>query len=494
MRRAASASKAMRSRTFLSLLVCVIAVASNTPFYAQSSSPRVGYISHKDARPIVEALADVLPAELRSANGGDLSSIWPGWVARRDAEIRARLVQGDEDSLINFMLFGTSFTHKPRITIEDIAQAAANHSLSVEPSAETNAFVRAIHARTDDLIRAMGTPAKNERLLFARQLLERRGHEINSDPGRKRVREYLLSSLARMLNEHASYGKVLESAKLLGDPSAEFAERSKLYATRGLSSDTSLLPNLAIERALASLKAQGALVPGGVHRVGIIGPGLDFTDKQDGYDFYPQQTIQPFAVVDSLVRLGLARASELRVTTFDLSVRVNDHIRRATANARRGIAYTIQLPRDAQGQWKPESIDYWTRFGDRIGAPVPPVALPAGLSDLRIRAVRVRPAIVSLINAEDTNIVLQRPELPTDKRFDLLIATNILVYYDVFEQSLALSNVERMLRPGGLLLSNNALLELPFSRIHSIGYETVVYSDKAGDGDHIVWYQRDIEK
>lgn len=495
MSRAASACKAMRSRTFLSLLVCVIAVAaSNTPFYAQSSSPRVGYISYKDARPIVEALADVLPAELRSANGGDLSSIWAGWVARRDAEIRARLVQGDEDSLINFMLFGTSFTHKPRITIEDIAQAAANHSLSAEPSAETNAFVRAIHARTDDLIRAMGTPAKNERLLFARQLLERRGYEINSDPGRKRVREYLLSSLARMLNEHSSYGKVLESAKLLGDPSAEFAERSKLYATRGLSSDTSLLPNLAIERALASLKAQGALVPGGVHRVGIIGPGLDFTDKQDGYDFYPQQTIQPFAVIDSLVRLGLARASELRVTTFDLSVRVNDHLRRAAANARRGIAYTIQLPRDAQSQWKPESIDYWTRFGDRIGAPATPVALPAALSDLRIRAVRVRPAIVSLINAEDTNIVLQRPELRADQRFDLLIATNILVYYDVFEQSLALSNVERMLRPGGLLLSNNALLELPFSRIHSIGYETVVYSDKAGDGDHIVWYQRDIEK
>jgi hypothetical protein len=36
----------------------------------------------------------------------------------------------------------------------------------------------------------------------------------------------------------------------------------------------------------------------------VIGPGLDVADKQDGFDFYPQQTLQPFALVDSLRRLG----------------------------------------------------------------------------------------------------------------------------------------------------------------------------------------------
>ena len=90
----------------------------------------------------------------------------------------------------------------------------------------------------------------------------------------------------------------------------------------------------------------------------------------------------------------------------------------------------------------------------------------------------------------DLNIVLQRLESPPTERFDLIIATNILVYYDVFEQSLALTNMEAMLRPGGFLLSNNALLELPSSRMHSAGYLTVVYSARPNDGDHIVWYQR----
>ena len=71
-----------------------------------------------------------------------------------------------------------------------------------------------------------------------------------------------------------------------------------------------------------------------------------------------------------------------------------------------------------------------------------------------------------------------------------MIATNIFVYYDTFEQSLALSNVAHMLRVGGLLLSNNALLELPGSNMRSVDYETVAYSDRPNDGDHIVWYQR----
>jgi len=46
------------------------------------------------------------------------------------------------------------------------------------------------------------------------------------------------------------------------------------------------------------------------------------------------------------------------------------------------------------------------------------------------------------------------------------------------------------LRPGGFLLSNNALLELPASRLRSVGYLTVPYSDRPDDGDHIVWYRR----
>jgi hypothetical protein len=294
----------------------------------------------------------------------------------------------------------------------------------------------------------------------------------------------------KVLGEFSNYAKILEEARSQG-ASEEFLERSNLFRTRGLSSDTTLLPNYAIEEALKAIMARKLLTPGSVRRVAIIGPGLDFTDKQEGYDFYPQQSIQPFALIDSLSRLGLTtRADALSVTTFDLSPRVNDHLERARERAQRGQGYVLQLPYDTQAQWKPEAVRYWEQFGDKIGSPMPPITAPSAVSAVKMRALQVRPAIAALITPMDTNIVLQRLEVPASERFDLIIATNILVYYDTFEQSLALANVEQMLRPGGLLLSNNALLELPASKVRSVGYESVAYSDRAADGDHIIWYQR----
>jgi hypothetical protein len=452
-------------------------------FYAQSAQSKVSYLAYEDARPILAALNEVTPAELKADLSADRTAGWSKWVARRDAEIRGRLIQGDEDSLINFLLFGTSYTRSPRITLQSLAQAKQNPNRP-----ETVAFVQAIRTRASDLVQGIAVPGTNERLLFARQVAETKGYGIKTEAEREHLKQYLLDRLAHVLGEQASYARMLESAHMLGDPSEEFAERSRLFRSRGLSSDTSLMPNFAIERSLALLKANGSLASESVRRVAIVGPGLDFTDKQDGFDFYPQQTIQPFAVIDSLLRLGLAKPNDLHVTTLDLSPRINAHLALARARAARGTAYVVQLPRDEQ--WKPELMTYWSKVGDQIGSPVDPVMPPAALSDLKVRAVSIRPAFVALITSEDVNIVLQHLNVETSTPFDIIIATNILVYYDTFEQSLAMANIEQMLRPGGLLLSNNALLELPVSKMRSVGYDSVAYSDREHDGDHLVWYQR----
>jgi SAM-dependent methyltransferase len=471
------------SRSLLRLLPPLLLLLATPAFYAQTTGGRVSYTSFEEARPLLELLNEILPAELKAAGPAGAAAAWPKWAARRDAEIRARLIQGDEDSLVNFLLFGTSYTRAPRVTLKALAQARQNAN-----SPETAAFVEAIKGRADDLIQGLVAPGGNERLLFARHVAETKGYDLKSAAARPLLKQYLLGSLARVLNEQSGFARIMESARMQGDPSEEFAERSRLFRDRGLSSDTSLMPNFAIERALNSLKAKGLLAPQSVRRVAIVGPGLDFTDKQDGFDFYPLQTIQPFAVIDSLLRLGLAKPNGLRVTTLDLSPRINDHLARARTRAAQGAAYVVQLPRDEQ--WKPDLLDYWSRFGDQIGAPAAPVAPPKALGELKVRAVNIRPAIVSLLSSEDVDIVLQHLNVAPAEGFDLIIATNILVYYDTFEQSLALANIERMLRPGGLLLSNNALLELPASKMRSVGYETVVYSDREADGDHIVWYQR----
>lgn len=466
------------ARVFFRLAVIACALS------AQSSQTRVQtgvrYIGYIEARPILQLLDEIAPAELKGKPPEAQAALWLDWVKARDAAVRARLRQGDEDTLINFLLFGASFTKEPRVTAVELQR--------LKQAREAEAAGKIINARIDDLLRGLAAPGANERLLFLRKLVTQQDRSAATVGGRAGLREYLLVNLHRVLNEQESYEQAVAAARLQGGSNEEFVERSKLYRTRGLSLDTTLSPNLAVEESLKALKARGLFTAGGVKKVAIIGPGLDFTDKAAGYDFYPEQTIQPFALIDSLLRTGLARAGALQVTAFDISPRVLDHLSRARDRAARGHGYTVQLPHDPNMNWKPEWVSFWKNFGDRIGKPATATAAPAGLSDLKLRAVRINPPIVRLITPVDLNVVFQRSTRA--ENFDLIIATNILVYYDVFEQSLALLNIQSMLRPGGLLLSNNALLELPVTRMKSVGYQTTVYSDRENDGDHIVWYQR----
>jgi SAM-dependent methyltransferase len=93
---------------------------------------------------------------------------------------------------------------------------------------------------------------------------------------------------------------------------------------------------------------------------------------------------------------------------------------------------------------------------------------------------------VSALQPRDANIVLERTD---DGPFDLIVATNVLVYYDAFEQALALANVAKMLRPGGFLLTNYAVSPLaPIESEPSL--VTPVFWDRQGNGDTLFWYQR----
>jgi SAM-dependent methyltransferase len=141
--------------------------------------------------------------------------------------------------------------------------------------------------------------------------------------------------------------------------------------------------------------------------------------------------------------------------------------------------------------WSDRLVAYWKRFGDRIGDDTKPVAAPPEAGSVQVRAVRVRPAVVLAVVPEDLNIVLQRLEpVQDDDRLDLVIASNVFVYYDAVEQSLALANVASMLRPGGVLLSNNSLPSLPATAMRAAGATSVVYSSRPDDSDRMVWYLR----
>lgn len=459
--------------TFVAFAVHLIANVAAQPAARQ-------YIPYSDAKPIFDALrADLIPAEFRNSSSNQRETSWPEWVARRDADIRGRVAAGDEDSVVNFLLYGTTFTRRPRPTDRNMADLVSQPSVS-EPWLRT---------RIDDLVTALATPGADERLHFARDVLSRHGIDPSTADGRTQASRYL----ERRTLDMSATG-ALRTRSLLDPSSGELADKLTVFRDRGLSSDTSIFIDYAIDATLAAMKAQHALGTTPVRRVAIIGPGLDFSDKLDGYDFYPPQTIQPFAVIDSLTRLGLSPASGLQITAFDISRRILDHLAAAKARARAGQTYRLVIPRNLDQSWSTPLIEYWRRFGDRIGTAGAPLTPPPNAGRAEVRSVLVRPSAVLSIETRDLNVVLQRAEPGADAEpFDLVIATNILLYYDVFEQSLAGVNIARMLRPGGFLLTNDRIFELPTTPLTGTGYTDVNYFSLAGIGNtgtRVIWYQR----
>jgi hypothetical protein len=431
-------------------------------------------ISYTEARAAITAHDGSLPSSLKGKSPAQLEAAWPSWVAQHNADIRLRLARGDEDSLVNFWLYGTSFTKLPRATDRELATLA-----------DRDKAADLLESRLDDLVAGIAKPGTNDRLRFARSVIERHGINPSTAAGEDQARAYLIEIRSRVIADNRRYQQAAQSAARLGDGAAKLDAYSTLFSDRGLSSDTSLRPGFAIETSLAAMKAAGRLRE--VMRVGIVGPGLDFSDKAEGFDFYPQQSIQPFAVVDSLLRLGLARADSVRLTTFDLSPRVNQHLESAQRRAANGQAYVLQLPLDLNDpahEWHPDLVSYWRHFGDQIGREVPPVRVAP--ASVQMRAVSVRPRLVATLQVRDVNIVLERTD---DAPFDLIVATNILVYYDPFEQSLAVANIAKMLRPGGFLLTNYAVSPLPPMEPNA-SLTTPVFWDRQGNGDTLFWYQR----
>ena len=465
----------------------------------QPSPPSAINLSYQQALPILAALDGGLPEELKNHSPAELEALWPGWVTNHDQQTRARLTRGDEDTMVNFLVLGTSFTHQPRFTAAEFARAAGGlvpSQLSPDNSPESIL----LFARVDDLMRGLAYPGNNERLMFLSQFVEQQGYHPHAVFGvhpdlaeRARLKGYVLANAGRVFREQERLQLLYDQARQKNNRPEDLAEVSTLYRSRGVSLDTSLWPNMALEESLKAMQASGVLTPGSVRRAAVIGPGLDFTDKLGGYDFYPQQTLQCFALADSLFRLGLARPGELQLTTFDISQRVNDHLRRARRRAQAGQPYVVQLPRNAEASWNPASSLYWRQFGDQIGSQIAPIRPPVHAGSVETRAVQIRPAIVSIITPVDLNIVTQHLEVPPQEGFDLIIATNVFAYFDSFEQLLAVENAQRMLRPGGFLLSNNLLPLLPSFAMRLVTHLSISYSERPNDGDVVSWYQRSPE-
>jgi SAM-dependent methyltransferase len=464
--------KWLRSRRPLGLVLALIIGVASAGFFAyfrdkQTHAEHRPVVSFATVKPVLEALANELPPQLKEPN----EAKWKAWAQHEEDTVRARLEQGALDSMINLLLFGTSFTTLPRvITMHDSEDAA-------------------VQSRLDDLLQGLRKPGKNERLIFLRNLLRRRGMEPDSSAGYAKTRTFILENLRRVVQEQIAFQEEFAEATHDSNQEAGLSKRSRVFRERGISLDTTILSSFGIESALRDMKDQAVLPEKSIAHVAVIGPGLDFTDKGFGYDFYPLQTLQPFAVYDSLVRLGLAELGKVDITAFDISREVLEHLRRARDRAKTGENYVVQLPRES---WPlvADAVQYWCSFGSEIGKAVAPIQPPRALKDLETRAVEIRPEVIRSCEPVDLNIVFEQFDRSATKRFDLIIATNVFLYYDKFEQALALQNISTLLKPAGFLLTNDWLPRLRQIPMRSMGYTPVRYGEGGEWGDNVFWWQR----
>jgi len=456
-------------RALSSNLVALMLLSVVPLIWPQSTSIHE-FISFEESQPVLQSMARRLPPDL--VNYETLSARdWTQWVQRQDAEFRGRLDRGEEDTLTNLLRFGVTFTKEYRIDDE--------YLLKYGQSSLVNAFAE---NRARDLIRAMTAPNPSEGIARMRRFLEDKGNSFTTPEQRDKIKAFLLVNLAMMRTDIIRY-------------KSQPQERRQIFQDRGISLDTNLWPDFLIDRHLDAMMQQGLLQKGSVRRLAIVGPGLDFANKENGTDFYPLQTTQPFAVLDSLLRLGLANPSSVEIFTLDISPDVNFHIERARKLAQGGKPYTVQLAWDTAARQTPEYraafIQYWQRLGSTIGAPVPPIPVPpAAAPTTETRALKIRPDVVLRLTPLDANIVYQRIPFASGDGFDLIIGTNVFVYFSAFEQSLARRNMSLMLRPGGFVLSNDELPGTPADGLVDSYKTSQVFARNPDREEYMFTYQR----
>jgi len=174
--------------SFIAPLVCGIALSVLAADRA--------FTSYAGAKPVLDQPGDLLPSDLRNPS----EAKWNAWSRRQDKAIRARLQQGDLDSMVNLLLYGTSFTKQPRIKVEAFAEASK---------------AGVLRARVDDLVAGLRSPGDNERLTFLNGLLRRQRID-SSSPGETGV--FIYNNLQRVLQEMGTLAKRGEEAKRLIKP------------------------------------------------------------------------------------------------------------------------------------------------------------------------------------------------------------------------------------------------------------------------------------
>ena len=363
------------------------------------------------------------------------------YVRAVETDTERRVADGEREHLIHYALQSTAFTRRPRIE-PALSSLAFVNSLSQpdrdrlveDPAYIPNArWPPDERGRVADLLTALRKGPTDARLAYFRTLLR-------FDAG--------TPSVESLYPDYVRVARFLYRKEFLTGGNAAAISRS--YQSRAHSSDTQIEAGLGVYLGLGTLRALESSPH--IGNVVIVGPGLDLAPRTDLVDAVPPQSYQPFAVADALLRLSLSTESHLSIRSVDVNPRVVQFLRAGTAgpitlHLFTGVVETAGSPFSA------EYRAYLSELGRAIGQDVAPPRRIAS-DDRYRRSILVRPGVRQAMTAEQRNIITERPA--AGDAADLVIATNVLSYFDDRQLALALANIAASLRPGGYLLHNES--------------------------------------
>ena len=387
------------------------------------------------------AWADVKPLTSRLEAGGLAAATFAGDIARTHRENLRRVREGDLDHLVFYLLQSARITPLPAI---EPAVSARTLVESLDPrqrddflktgKADASHVAAPVRARIAALLEALEKPADDARLLYFGELVQ----DAFPRPGER------ASGLAV---EYLRAMRFVYEKEFVAQRAPRPAEAvADLYRTRGLSTDTAVEAGYLVHLGLGIVKA---LHPEArIRRVLIVGPGMDLAART-GFHETPPESYQPWAVIDALVANGLARLDDLEVTAADINPRVVAHLRRSRA-APPTLSLISEIAETEAVTFSHDYRDYFAVLGTHLSGDPARVQERAGHL---YKSVRVGAPAARTLHAEPLDIVTERL---TGAPFDLVIATNILPYFDDRQLTLAASNIAAMLAPGGVFLHNEA--------------------------------------
>jgi hypothetical protein len=387
--------------------------------------------------------ADTARLQPRLEAAGITAASFQDYVARTHAENVRRVREGDIDHLIFFLLQSATLSTAPPLEPALSAKALVE---AMDPPARA-AFLRdgpapgtrapaAVTTRIAALLRGLEKPGSDARLQYFRALVGA------AFPDREARTAALTREYFRAMR--FVYEKEFVAQR---DPSRASAI-AELYRTRGLSTDTAVEAGYLVHLGLAV--AKGLQPDRRIRRVLIVGPGMDLAPRT-GFREVPPESYQPWAVIDALVSTGLARLEDLEVIAADINPRVVAHLRRSAASPPT-LQLTTEIAAKDGVSFSRDYREYFEGLGARLTMPARAAAVSETGGHLR-KSVQVSAAAAKVLRAEPLDIVTERL---TGSPFDLVIATNILPYFDDQQLALAVSNIAAMLAPGGLFLHNEA--------------------------------------